>query len=780
MMESVDSQAGMQDLYRLLVENSLQGQAVMQDGRFVYLNEAFARSVGHSVEELLSASIFDQAAVIHPEDRHMVRERMRRRLAGETDAPRQELRIVDRLGRVYWMEGYSIPITYAGRPAVHVTFIDITHRKLMEEELRRSEARERARAAEMRAIMDAAPAAIWIAHDRECKRVTGNRAGNMLLGALPEQNLSATAPQGERPENFSIVRSGAPVRPEELPLQRAAALGESSQGVEQELVFLDGKRRYLWGNVAPLWDEQGRPRGAVGAFVDITERRQAEAALRESEEKLRTLVDCISDLVFTLDLEQRHTGMYGAWSGRFGYVAAQFQGMTLREMGPTINTALHEAMNARALAGEAVLYQWEAQTPAGGRWMQTSLSPLRGDDGRIRGLVGVGRDISELKRAEESLRRRNQDLLLLNRAAREFNGSLNLDDVLRRVLEQTSAFFGSARTTVWLYDAEGDALVCRQGMGAGRERLQGHRLGRNEGFPGWVFEHGVSLNVGDHLSDARRAVLPNEDTHSIRRSVLSVPLRVRDQILGVLQVARIGVNQFMPEDQAWCEALAAMAATAVENARLYEMTRRDAETQAVLIQEINHRVKNNLSAILGLLYTERQLADVRQPADFPLVMDHVIGRVRALATTHDMLTRAGWGEIRLSDLATQVLHSAITLTAGDKLAMLDVEPSPVAVGPAQAQNVALVINELATNSIKHAEAQGGVLHIRARFAREGDQVVVELRDDGQGFPDDALRPARGGIGLALVQQIVIGALGGRVTFGNENGALARISFPIKE
>jgi PAS domain S-box-containing protein len=131
--------------------------------------------------------------------------------------------------------------------------------------------------------------------------------------------------------------------------------------------------------------------------------RQAQEALRRSEQMFRTLVQSMDDIVYTLDHEQRHTGVYGRWLARYNLPAAVFLGKTSREINP--DTAhIHEAANQRALAGEYVVYEWSTAMPHGPLHVQTSLSPIHDEQGNVMGLVGVGRDITATKQAEAAVR----------------------------------------------------------------------------------------------------------------------------------------------------------------------------------------------------------------------------------------------------------------------------------------------------------------------------------------------------------------------------------------
>jgi PAS domain S-box-containing protein len=144
-----------------------------------------------------------------------------------------------------------------------------------EQALRESEARESARAAELRTIMDAVPAVIWIARDPTSRVITGNQASYDFLDLPRESNPSLSAAEDQRPRNFEVLVDGRVLAPEELPVQRAAR-GEDVRNFEEEVRFDDGTSRYLFGNATPLRDVQGNPCGSVAAFVDITDRKKAE------------------------------------------------------------------------------------------------------------------------------------------------------------------------------------------------------------------------------------------------------------------------------------------------------------------------------------------------------------------------------------------------------------------------------------------------------------------------------------------------------------------------
>ncbi len=160
---------------------------------------------------------------------------------------------------------------------------EVAERERAEQAVRASEARARARASELDAIMQAVPAATFIARDPECRHVVGSAMSYDLLRLPPGSNLSVSAPEDERPATFRAIKDGRELPPHEFPVQKAAATVQPVRDDEFEVVFDDGTSRFLLGNAVPLLGDDGRPRGAVGAFVDITDRKRAEERLRESQ-----------------------------------------------------------------------------------------------------------------------------------------------------------------------------------------------------------------------------------------------------------------------------------------------------------------------------------------------------------------------------------------------------------------------------------------------------------------------------------------------------------------
>lgn len=377
---------------------------------------------------------------------------------------------------------------------------------------------------------------------------------------------------------------------------------------------------------------------------------------------------------------------------------------------------------------------------------------------------------------EETLQQRNRDLAVLNRASHVFISTLDLDQVLTVVLEEMRYMLGVLACSAWLVDPATGELVCRQVTNPQSERIRGWRLRPGQGLAGWVAQSGQSLIATDVLTEERHFKGVDEQTGLPLRSILTVPLWARQKVIGILQVVDTNVGRFNQTDLTLLESLAATAAIAIENARLYEQMRQDAETKAALLHEVNHRVKNNLAAIVGLLYAELRHAGLEDQPVYQELMADLVNRVQGLATVHNMLSDSEWAPLLLSDLVNQVIRSSLQALPRDKHMAVIVSPSPVRVTADQAHNLTLIINELTTNTIRHALGQRDLAHLRVDIHSENDLVQLEFQDDGPGYPEEVLRLERHGVGFDLIIPLARKSLCGELSLYNNQGAVTTIRF----
>ncbi|PLX80194.1 MAG: hypothetical protein C0615_01445 [Desulfuromonas sp.] len=191
----------------------------------------------------------------------------------------------------------------------------------------------------------------------------------------------------------------------------------------------------------------------------------------------------------------------------------------------------------------------------------------------------------------------------------------------------------------------------------------------------------------------------------------------------------------------------------------------------VLLQEVNHRVKNNLALLIGMLNLESRHRENEAYRDF---IAEIVGRVHALSVVHSLLSSSAWRPINLRELSTKIVNGALTGTHKGKV---EISATDLTIEASQAHNLALVLNELTTNSIKYAGADKPV-EIAVTIEADDDEIALVFHDNGQGYPqkilDDGGKSA--GIGLRMIRGIVEMSLYGNILFRNDNGAVTEIRF----
>lgn len=270
----------------------------------------------------------------------------------------------------------------------------------------------KARVGELETLFATVPIAIAIAEDHRCERIRANPAMERLLEVGPDANASLTAPEDQRPEHFRFLRDGREVAPEDLPVQVAAREGRPIVGETFEALFTDGRTKLIHGNAAPLFDEDGRPRGAVGAFMELTEWRRVERALADSEERLRLAVEATELGLFDRDMVADSL----EWSSRtrmiFGLTpdepitAERFVAMVHPDDRGRVIDVLDRALDPRIAAPYDIKYR--CIRPDGEvRWVHSVGRVIfegQGDDRRAVRLVGALRDVTASRQAEEQLK----------------------------------------------------------------------------------------------------------------------------------------------------------------------------------------------------------------------------------------------------------------------------------------------------------------------------------------------------------------------------------------
>lgn len=336
---------------------------------------------------------------LHPEDRERVGQAVEHSLSENQDY-NIEMRALWPDGSIHWITSRGRPyFDAAGKPVrMSGAAIDITRFKQTEEDLKQARAEAKAHADNMTAIFDAVPAAAFFSHDRNCEKITSNRAAYDLLRMPYGSNLSKSALPDERPA-FRVFENGSELAAEELPLQKAAKTGEPVRNSELEIRFEDGSSTYEFGHAVPLFDEDGNVRGAVGAFLDITDRKVIEERLRATSERFRVALRGTPITVFNQGLDLRYRWVHNP---RGIHNMLEILGKRDSELlERPEDWKMTEGIKSEVLR-TGVSYQGEITVSMKGRLCHyhIRIDPQRDAYGRIIGVTGATFDLTESKQAQ--------------------------------------------------------------------------------------------------------------------------------------------------------------------------------------------------------------------------------------------------------------------------------------------------------------------------------------------------------------------------------------------
>lgn len=356
-------------------------------------------------------------------------------------------------------------------------------------------------------------------------------------------------------------------------------------------------------------------------------RRQVEAAqaLRASEERFRSVVELMNDIVYTLDREQRHTGVSGPWVARSGLTPEFFLGRSARDIFSAEAAAVHEEANRRALAGEYVIYEWSTPGADGMRYFQTSLSPLHDADGTIVGVVGVGREITERKRqeqalldaqaelqrllaeadqsrrvllgvvedqraAEEALRENNRRLTILHRVGLALAQTRDLVTIYRVAREHVSQLVDCPCFGISLYDPATRTLraeyMVSDGVLLDSRRFPALVLGEELPLKGRVRAILTQQpEIVTEMPAAPALVIGAPGDGHTPRSAVYVPMIAQGQTIGLLELQSYRPDAYHETDIALLVPVANQIALAIENARLFEQLQAERDSLAQRVAE---------------------------------------------------------------------------------------------------------------------------------------------------------------------------------------------------
>jgi len=446
-----------------------------------------------------------------------------------------------------------------------------------------------------------------------------------------------------------------------------------------------------------------------------------------------------------------------------------------------------ESPLARALRPEVVRGE-EALVVRPGRprrMMSVTAGPVV-TDGRVSGAVAVFHDITGIRDAEQRMeralraeRQRAREARTLYHAARAISSDLNLRERLNVVAETMAEAVGVSRCLILLLEGETVKEAAAFGMTAEQtERLSGASLPVRA--LGRATEEAIEKRRPAYVPDTTSEPLANPRlARSLNmRCALIVPLVYGNRVTGIAYLDEPGrEREFGESEKTVATAISAQGAVAIENARLYEVEQDRAHMLEVMMAELNHRVKNNLAIVCGLLAL--QLTESDPQATKESILRDCITRIQSISLIHQLLHEEDVDAVDMKETARRIGtmvcdtlaapgQSITCRVCGDRL-MLPCKP---------ATSLGLAINELVCNSVKHGLA--GRPRGRVTISIKADhRIRITVSDNGRGLPPDFDLTTDGHVGSLVVRGLVESELGGSYTVRNRarGGTTALVVFP---
>lgn len=364
----------------------------------------------------------------------------------------------------------------------------------------------------------------------------------------------------------------------------------------------------------------------------------------------------------------------------------------------------------------------------------------------------------------DQMQQQIHELSTLAEVSRMVTSPLYLDEMLGVVAEMAARVIGAKATTLYLLDDATQQLTLRATHNTSAER-QVTAIPLGDGIVGKVAARGQPLIVANVQTDKRflnRALAEREGLVSL----LSVPLIVRGQTVGVFSSYTSAPHDFTPKEIELFQTLANQTALAIENARLV--------IHAAVVREMHHRVKNNLQMIAMLLRLQKNAARDLRAED---VLAETINRILSIAAVHETLSEQGLRVVDVKDVLTRVTRSvAETMLSGGQDITITVAGDRLILPSREATSLALATSELVQNAVKHAFVGRASGAIRVQLQATANENVIIVQDNGIG--SDKSPGAGKGLGLQIINTLVNDDLKGKFELNlSPEGTQAFIRFP---
>lgn len=346
----------------------------------------------------------------------------------------------------------------------------------------------------------------------------------------------------------------------------------------------------------------------------------------------------------------------------------------------------------------------------------------------------------------EKQRQQLEELQALAQISEAVTSPRYLDDMLDVVTDMAARTLNAAVCSIFLLDEEERYLELRSAKLRSNRYHQRAPHPVNRGVIGRVVTSRQELYVENVQADelySRQKLAKEEGLISL----YAVPLSVRERVIGVLACYTTEKRRFSQQDRSLLQTLANQTALAIENAQM--------ATNAAIIKEMHHRIKNNLQTVAMLMRLQMSDADRLNNRE---LLEMSISRIQSIAAVHEILSERGFHMVEVRDVLQRIVAGVIT--APSQNYQIEVLGEALTLPSKEATSLALAVNELIQNGIEHGFAGRSEGHIWVTISHAPQDVVITVRDNGQGIPDDFDQ----NLGLELVGMLIREDLKGSVSY----------------
>ncbi len=531
------------------------------------------------------------------------------------------------------------------------------------------------------------------------------------------------------------------------------------QEVEIGFLSADGRNVYALVVTSPLTGPDGAFTGCLAGVLDITDRKRAEEALRQSEQKYRLVVESLSEGIWVIDKDTCTSFVNPRMAEMLGYTPEEMLGRSIHTFLPHSHSAwVTERLSCRR-DGAREEYECEFVTSEGGSITALMIAcPLIDEAGEFRGSIAGVLDITERKRAEEEIRIRNQQLAVLNQIISVSATSLSLAELLEESLEKTLNLMGFHVGIIYMLDAERKRAVIQHQKGIPPPCIPKNRIIKVHHWPfNFTFIAGQPRYIERQAgpSSIEAAILEEFSVSALA----CVPLVAESVVVGAMYAGSRERESFSREERTLIELIGKEIGSGILKGMLqkkFEAANREAN---LYLDIMTHDIKNaeNVSSLyadllIGMLegeaahYAKKIQSSIRKSAE-------IIGNVTTIRRIH---------------------HDAPDLEPVDLDAVVreEIDAFPDVTIEFSGAHCAIwaddLLCEVFSNLIRNAIISGGQ-NVRITIRVEdydGESVLVSVEDTGPGIPDPAkesilYRFERGlaagcgdGLGLFIVRTLI--------------------------